>query len=338
MSKLNKMIREFREDIGQSVEGLALLLQLEPPEYVRLEDDWIPPDDILQRLSALFEWNYQDIKRIADNTPSSKTKNRSPEEQELDLSKVVAAETALIDSAPTPLAKMIVSARLEAKQDARGIATLLGVSADYFQEFENGLIPPDDLLRKLCSLFGWNYKQILQKLKTQSSVLLGAPQPLLPAKEIQARFPKQDLPELPEIESALSLNDQIQQARIEAGQNIEGISLLLQVNPEFYEQIESGEVLPDKELLKRISSLFGWNYHELLQREKSLQLSQLRPAVTSLDSSESTNTKKKLREVQEKIAENWQQMSREQQETLLTQLEFIHGSMENLNKQKLETS
>ena len=29
MSKLNEMIREFREDIGQRIEGLALLMQME---------------------------------------------------------------------------------------------------------------------------------------------------------------------------------------------------------------------------------------------------------------------------------------------------------------------
>jgi len=42
MSKLNEMIRKFREDIGQSTEGLALLMQMDQEEYARLEKDWIP--------------------------------------------------------------------------------------------------------------------------------------------------------------------------------------------------------------------------------------------------------------------------------------------------------
>jgi hypothetical protein len=50
MSKLNEKILEFRDDIGQSIEGLALLMQMDPEEYTRLEKDWIPPDDILRRL------------------------------------------------------------------------------------------------------------------------------------------------------------------------------------------------------------------------------------------------------------------------------------------------
>ncbi|GIT07272.1 MAG: hypothetical protein CM1200mP30_09020 [Pseudomonadota bacterium] len=77
MSELNQKIREFREDIGQSIEGLALLMQMEPEEFARLEEDWIPPDEILQRLCSLFEWNYIDIKRLADNTPNSKTKKKN---------------------------------------------------------------------------------------------------------------------------------------------------------------------------------------------------------------------------------------------------------------------
>jgi len=78
MSKLNEMILEFREDIGQSIEGLALLMQMEPEEYARLEKDWIPPDETLQRLCALFEWNYQEIKRLADNTPSPRKQQNYP--------------------------------------------------------------------------------------------------------------------------------------------------------------------------------------------------------------------------------------------------------------------
>ena len=77
MSELNQKIREFREDIGQSIEGLALLMQMEPEEFARLEEDWIPPDEILQRLCSLFEWNYKDIKRLADNTSNSKPKQKN---------------------------------------------------------------------------------------------------------------------------------------------------------------------------------------------------------------------------------------------------------------------
>ncbi|MDP6656623.1 MAG: helix-turn-helix transcriptional regulator [SAR324 cluster bacterium] len=326
MSKLNEMILEFREDIGQSIEGLALLMQMDPQEYARLEKDWIPPDETLQRLCALFEWNYQEIKRLADVTPSAKkSKTIQPNQQSSSV------ENNSAESAPTPLAKLIKDAREAFKQDELGIATLLGISVDYYQEFENGVIPPDEFLRKLCSLFGWNYKQILQKINSQSSVLLSNQPSLLHAIEIQARLPKQEVLEIPEVPPPVPLHEQILQARMNADQNVEGISILLQINPELYEQIESGTVNPDPDLLKRISSLFGWNYNELLNREKSSHFSQLLPAITSLDSPDSSITEIKLRKILQEIAENWQGISKEQQQILLTQLEFLRGSMENMD-------
>jgi ribosome-binding protein aMBF1 (putative translation factor) len=326
MSKLNQMIREFREDIGQSIEGLALLMRMDPDEYARLEEDWIPHDEILQRLCTLFEWNYQDIKRLADQTPSTKANKKKQQ----DAQSVTAKETSNT-VAVTPFAKMVQEARNAARQNEDGIATLLGVSPDYYKEIEAGFVPQDNLLRKLCSLFGWNYKQIQQKINTQSTAILGTKKPPLPVSEIQVKLPKIEIPEIPEVSPGVSLNEQIKQARIDAEQNVEGISLLLQINPEYYQQIESGDAVPNPELLKRISTLFGWNYHELLNREKSTQLSRLQPAVTALDSSDSSITEVKLRETQAKIAENWKNISGDQQQTLLTQLEFIRDSMENFD-------
>ena len=323
------MIREFRENIGQSVDGLALLMKLESDEYAKLEEDWIPPDDILKRLCTLFEWNYHDIKRLADKIPSVKSKKKNLKNHDSSFEK----ETSSKSGVPQ-FAKMIQEARINAGQNSLGIATLLGISPDYYEEFESGLIPPDDLLRKLCSLYGWNNKQIQQKIKSLSPVLYGTRQPPLPVKEMQARLPKTKLPKLQEIRTVVPLHELIQQSRMEAKQNVEGISLLLQISNEYYEKIEAGEVFPEQELLKKICSLFGWNFHEILQREKSSQLTKLQPAVNSLDSSDSSITEIKLKTVQEEIAANWPQITREQQETLLTQLNFILGSMENMEKQQ----
>ena len=121
------MIREFREDIGQSIEGLALLMQLEPDEFARLEEDWIPPDDILKRLCALFEWNYNDIKRLADKTPSVKSKKKELEKSDSSLAEETSAKTEV-----PQFAKMIQEARITAGQNTLGIATLLSIAPDYY--------------------------------------------------------------------------------------------------------------------------------------------------------------------------------------------------------------
>ena len=325
MSELNQRIREFREDIGQSIEGLALLMQMEPEEFARLEVDWIPSDEILQRLCSLFEWNYKDIKRLAQNTPNSKPKEKNHGNKQQ-----VYVEGKSDDIAPTPLAGMVRESRNNAGQDTKGISTLLGVSLDYYAEIESGLVPPDNIIRKLCSLYGWNYKQIQQKIKTQSTHILGTRQPPLPASEIKARLTKVEIPDIDETSSGILLNEHIKRARVEADQNVEGISLLLQINPEYYHQIESGDAVPEPALLKKISTLYGWNYHDVLNREKSAQLSQLQPTVTILESSEAYVNDLKLRETQAEIAENWKTISKENQQTLLTQLEFIRDSMKEL--------
>ena len=325
MSELNQRIRKFREDIGQSIEGLALLMQMEPEEFARLEVDWIPSDEILQRLCSLFEWNYKDIKRLAQNTPNSK-----PNEKNHGNKQQVYVEGKSPDIAPTPLAGMVRESRNNAGQDTKGISTLLGVSLDYYAEIESGLVPPDNIIRKLCSLYGWNYKQIQQKIKTQSTHILGTRQPPLPASEIKAKLTKVEIPDIDETSSGVSLNEKIKRARIEADQNVEGISLLLQINPEYYQQIEAGDAVPNPALLKKISTLYGWNYHEILNREKSAQLSQLQPTVTVLESSDASVNELKLRETQAEIAENWKNISKENQQTLLTQLEFIRDSMKEL--------
>ena len=327
MSRLNEMILEFRENIGQSIEGLALLMQMDPDEYSKLEKDWIPSDEILQRLCSLFEWNYKEIKRIADNTPSKNLKETTSKDQ-----KYLTIENTSDGKYVYPFAKMIREGRIAAKQDERGIATLIGISVDYYIEIEDGLLPPNDLIKKLCSLYGWNYKQIQQKINAQSTVQFGNREPLLEAKEIHSRLPKSEILEIKDVLPQNPLNEQIKQARIDADQNVEGISLLLQINPEFYEQIESGSVYPDPDLLKRISTLFGWNYHEMLIREKSSHYGQLLPAVTKLDSKDKSMTEIKFKKIQKEIGENWTNISQEHQETLLTQLEFLLGSMENLNQ------
>ena len=59
-------------------------------------------------------------------------------------------EGKLDDIAPTPLAGMVRESRNNAGQDAKGISTLLGVSLDYYEEIESGLVPPDNIIRKLC--------------------------------------------------------------------------------------------------------------------------------------------------------------------------------------------
>ena len=253
MAKLNEMIREFRESINQSVEALAMLLQLSPEEYNQLEENWNPPDPVLERICTLFEWNYQDIKRISLQGPFNK---ESDSEKEGD------ADTGQSSPASLPFAQKLAQARMEAGQTPEGMAMLLGVSEDYYLLLEENTQPDDDLLRRICGLFHWNYNEVLQKLRTRNHPLYSTTRPPLSFDEMRMDEVSGTFPELPEIQAPQPLNQRIRQAREEVSQSIEGLALLLQLNPEYYEKLESGEITPDEELLKKICALFQWNYQE----------------------------------------------------------------------------
>jgi Helix-turn-helix. len=84
-------------------------------------------------------------------------------------------------------------------------------------------------------------------------------------------------PELPEIQAPQPLNQRIRQAREEVSQSIEGLALLLQLNPEYYEKLESGEITPDEELLKKICALFFFYLPGTDQRRKAFQFKRFSP-------------------------------------------------------------
>ena len=90
-----------------------------------------------------------------------------------------------IDQGLTLFSKMVIQARNDVNQDEIGIATLLGISVEYFKEIENGLLPPNELTRKICTLFRWNFKQINQKINAQSKILFHNDQQFIDSKKIK---------------------------------------------------------------------------------------------------------------------------------------------------------
>jgi transcriptional regulator with XRE-family HTH domain len=62
---LSGRLREARQRTGQSREILALLLRITPEEYDRLEQGQSPSDDLLRRISHVFNWNYLELVDLA---------------------------------------------------------------------------------------------------------------------------------------------------------------------------------------------------------------------------------------------------------------------------------
>lgn len=329
MAKLNDMIREFRESIHQSIDAVAMLMQMTPEQYSRLEEDWIPPDNILERLCALFEWNYQDVRRIALHGPrDSSPGNYSPD---ADSSAQVEAGAASPESGS--FHEQLRNAREQVEQSPEGMATLLGTSVEYYLALENSVIPDDDLLRRICSLFSWNFKQVRQKLLTRHNPVFAPARPPLSAEEMRVESPGMQQPEIPEGAEPKPLGQRLREAREEVEQTREGLALLLQVNPEFYARIESGDIVPDQDLLKRIAAVFRWNYHELLKQEQRSSCGQLPPSFQGLRLSAKSDSERELREIMRAISEGWHNLGSEQRRSLLIQLELIRDTVHtNIHK------
>ena len=136
-----------------------------------------------------------------------------------------------------------------------------------------------------------------------------------------------EISELPEIQPSQPLNERIRQAREEVSQSIEGLALLLQLNPEYYEQIESGKINPDEDLLKQISALFQWNFQDLIKEERRSSFQNFHLPQNLLKSRSPNDASREMKQVVRNISEDWGQLNLEQQRLLLNQLELIRDTM-----------
>jgi transcriptional regulator with XRE-family HTH domain len=58
---LGARLREVRETTGQLVDIIAMLLGITAEQYRRLEAGEPPGDDLLRRISMVYDWNYLDL-------------------------------------------------------------------------------------------------------------------------------------------------------------------------------------------------------------------------------------------------------------------------------------
>lgn len=61
---LGERLREVRLVTGQSTEIIALMLNIEEEEYLRIEEGAHPSDEVLRRISMVYTWNYQDLNSV----------------------------------------------------------------------------------------------------------------------------------------------------------------------------------------------------------------------------------------------------------------------------------
>jgi transcriptional regulator with XRE-family HTH domain len=61
---LGARLRKVRETTGQTVDIIAMLLNIPPALYRRVESGEAPGDDLLRRISMVYDWNYYDLQAV----------------------------------------------------------------------------------------------------------------------------------------------------------------------------------------------------------------------------------------------------------------------------------
>jgi transcriptional regulator with XRE-family HTH domain len=54
-------LRQVRQVTGQSADIIAALLHIAPDQYQQLEEGAVPSDDLLRRISMVYNWNFQEL-------------------------------------------------------------------------------------------------------------------------------------------------------------------------------------------------------------------------------------------------------------------------------------
>ena len=115
------------------------------------------------------------------------------------------------------------------------------------------------------------------------------------------------------------------------GQSIDIIALMLGIDADHYKRLEDGEH-PSDTLLRRISTVYNWNYQDLLAVLKSSQALSFQPAQVGMPylgaSAQVSRVKKIFREMEEVFP----LIPDEDKLFVISQLELVRDSMRRHQK------
>jgi transcriptional regulator with XRE-family HTH domain len=193
------MLLQARVGANQTVDAMAVLLSMTPEQYEQLESGKYPDDETLRRLCKMMSWNYYEAQRLIINEMISPHPKVPPGVASRAVPPPVRAGS---DHAPglSPaghhrmslahdraasgfgiqdhLSTKLREARLRLGQSKDILAMLLNCSVEDYERFEDGESPPDEVLRRMCVVFNWNYLDLVDAVRSQQAYVF---QPRLPA-------------------------------------------------------------------------------------------------------------------------------------------------------------
>ncbi|MGK0289026.1 MAG: transcriptional regulator with XRE-family HTH domain [bacterium] len=320
----SELLTQARKKVNQSPEGIAIFLNISPKDYLEFENSKIPNDEVLEKICELFGWNYNEIqkgikaqKRQQTAIPQTTKKNTG-----------ITAKSSSTNSSKkeeNTFAEVLISARKKVNQTAEGVALLIGVSSKEYDLLEKGKIPSDEILKKICFIFDWNYNKILQQIRVRSvkASLTSNSDDISFGIDHAIKSSNLHPNEFPDNFQKLLIS-----AREHTGQMPEGIALILDMELNEYLSYEQGHI-PREGILQKISSIFGWNYNEL----KTFLKRQSFAGVT-IDTTPATETYSKeqqtIKNLCQRIQKQTLSLKEKNLELIKVQLELIANSLDRL--------
>jgi transcriptional regulator with XRE-family HTH domain len=168
--RFGEFLRQTRERANQTAEVMAILLSMEPDDYLAIEAGVrYPDDDTVRRLCMMMEWNYLETQRLIRNEMSSPGRLTAPPpaaaRRGAGALASAGAAGAVSGARPDSLAERLKEVRQQTGQSADIIAALLHLTTDQYIRLEEGEMPGDDLLRRISMVYTWNFQELLSQLR-----------------------------------------------------------------------------------------------------------------------------------------------------------------------------
>ena len=169
--RFGDLLRQAREQANQTAEVMAILLSMEPDDYLAIEAGLrFPDDDTVRRLCMMMEWNYLETQRLIRNEMSSPGRLTAPPPAAQRrpggaLGPLGSSGSGRADS----LSGRLKEVRQYTGQSADIISALLHITPDQYQRLEAGEAPGDDLLRRISMVYNWNFNELGTLLRAEQA-------------------------------------------------------------------------------------------------------------------------------------------------------------------------
>ena len=225
--------------------------------------------------------------------------------------------------------ELLREARENARQSTEVMGILLNMQEEDYIAIERGeAFPDNETLKRLCMMLEWNYYDSQRMVINE---IASRPGEATPGGEAAIRA-LQSVPMAGGGQSAgarETLGARLRQVRESSGQSVEILGMLLNVPPALYRRVEAGEA-PSDDLLRRISMVYGWNYHDLQALLRSDQAHALQPHRIGSPFPGASAHALRLRPLLHEIEGLFAGLPEREQHLVLSQLELIRETLRRL--------